>query len=143
MKYCPNCGSALDEGVTRCWKQGCGYVLPAPNKRDELDYHPPKSERMKELELEYALARRGLGKGIGTTIAAILSGLFTLLASAIVLVFTDKTLLTGNQIVLTFGILAIAIVLYFAFIFGRAAKIKAEIRKEKIRIEIGAGEKVR
>lgn len=35
MKLCPKCGAALAEGVTRCCKSGCDFVLKAPNQLDE------------------------------------------------------------------------------------------------------------
>jgi hypothetical protein len=28
LKYCPECNEELGEGVTRCWKQHCDYVVP-------------------------------------------------------------------------------------------------------------------
>ena len=47
------------------------------------------------------------------------------------------------EFVAIFGILASAIIVYFAFVFGRSARIKAEIAKEKKRLEVEVGRKVR
>ena len=66
----------------------------------------------------------------------------TLLASAVVLVMTGKTFINGNQLVLIFGILATAVIIYFAFVFGRAARIKAKIEKEKKELHIEVGRKI-
>lgn len=143
MRYCPNCGRELTEGVTRCWNPECGLKLPTPNRVGDMTIPPPKSDKLRELEMEYELATRGLTKGLPATFAAMLSGLMSLLATAVVLVMTGKTLLTGNQLVIIFGILATAIIIYFAFVFGRAARIKAQINKEKKELEVEVGRRVR
>jgi hypothetical protein len=93
--------------------------------------------------MEYELATKGLTKGLPATLAAMLSGLMTMLAAGVVLVMTGKTLLSGNQLVMIFGILAVAIIIYFAFVFGRAARIKAQITREKHELQVEAGKKVR
>jgi len=143
MKYCPNCRHELTEGVTRCHNKDCGLEFLQPNIRDESAYPPVKSERLKELELEYTLADRGLGKGMHATYAAMASGGFTLLAALVAAVAFGVTVLTGGQLVTIFAILAIAIILFFALVFGRAAKVKAELSKEKQRLEVELGRTVR
>lgn len=143
MRYCPNCGRQLPEGVTRCWNPECGFELTAPNKVEDMSAWAPKSDKLRELEMEYELATKGLTKGLPATFAVMLSGLMTLLGVAVVLVLTGETLLTGNQLVMIFGILATAVIIYFAFVFGRAARIKAQINKEKKEFEVAAGKMVR
>lgn len=147
MRYCPNCGKELGPGVTRCWNSSCGFVLPGPNKIEDMTIPPQsipqhKSDRLRELELEYALATRGLNKGYPATFIAMLSTITVFLTSA-ALNAIGKALLTGNQIVFIIGIVAGSIIIYFAFVFGRAAKIKAQITKEKQELQIEAGKKVR
>ncbi len=143
MKYCPNCGKELSESVTRCWNPECGLILPGPNKTEDMTIPRPKSDRLRELEMEYELATQGLIKGLPASIAAMLSGSLTILAAAVVLIMTGVELLSGSQLVVIIGILATAIIVYFAFVFGRAAKIKARIDKEKKEFEVEAGKKVR
>ena len=70
-----------------------------------------------ELEMEYELATKGLTKGLPATFAAMLSGLMSLLASAVVLVMTGKTRLTGSQPVIIFGILATASIHIHLFVY--------------------------
>src|SRR5260370_17741421 len=123
LKYCPECGNKLSEGVTRCWAAGCSFELPGSNKLRDQPMPTRKSDKLRELEMEYELATNGLTKGLPTTLAAMLSGLMTLLAAGVVLVMTARTLLSGNQLVMIFGILAAAIIIYFPFVFGRATRI--------------------
>jgi len=149
MKFCPNCGKELAEGITRCWNKDCKLELLEPNKYEVpiIKYIKPieieKSENLIELELEHKLAYNGLIKGMKAASAAMLSGFFTLMASGVVLIVSNKELLTGIQLVLIFAILATAIIIYFAFVFGRAAKIKVEISKEKKKLEVDSGKTTR
>ena len=71
----------------------------------------PKSDRLRELEMESELATKGLTKGLSATFAGMLSVLMTFLAAAVVLVMMGMTLLTGNQLAMIFGILAIAVII--------------------------------
>jgi hypothetical protein len=50
---------------------------------------------------------------------------------------------TGNQLVVVIGIIVAAMILYFALVFGRAAVLKAEIAKERQKIEMQLGQGVR
>jgi len=102
-----------------------------------------KSERLRELELEYELARLGLRKSLTGALLAASYGLMSLLALAVVLVMTGVQLFGGNQLVAIFGILALAVIIYFVIVFGRTARIQAEIGKEKQRLEVEIGKKVR
>lgn len=148
MKFCPECAHQLGEGVTHCVK--CGIPFAHPNKIDDPSQQPIITEEMRaielkirQLELEYDLANKGLAKGQTSTILVLLSGLTTLLASSVVLVLTSIPLLTGQQLVFIFGILSFSIIIYFAFVFGRAAKIRIEIENEKKKFEIEAGGKAK
>jgi hypothetical protein len=85
----------------------------------------------------------GLVGGIHGALAAMLSGGMSMLAGAVVLIMTGVPFLTGNQLVYIVGILATAIIVYFAFVFGRAAKIKAQINKEKTELHMELGKSVR
>ena len=110
------------------------------------DRKPTRAElelRLEELKAEYDLARTGLMKGFLGTIGAMISGLGTLVISVVAFMKTGKDFLTGNHIVIIFGILAVTILIYFSFVFGRAAKIKTEITKTKKLLEMSSGDKVR
>src|SRR6185369_5156411 len=101
--------------------------------------------RVRELENEYAytLSLAGLGKGMITTIMAMVSGLLTLIAALIAFLWSGPGFLSGTHLVIIFGILAAAIIIYFSFVFGRAAKIRAEISETKKLIEVSSGDKAR
>lgn len=103
---------------------------------------PTKEEseaRLEELELEYALAREGLQKA-KLTITTFMLGAPLLI---IWLSVFKSTLLTGTQITIIIVALIFAYVIYFAFVFGRVAKLKAEVSEKKKVLEMTAGEKVR
>jgi hypothetical protein len=101
--------------------------------------------RVRELENEYAytLSLAGLGKGMITTMMVIVSGLLTLIAALIAFLWSGPGFLSGTHLVIIFGILAAAIVVYFSFVFGRVAKIRAEINETKKLIEVSSGDKAR
>ena len=84
-----------------------------------------------------------MAAGAPKTYIAMLSGFASLVVSALVLGLTGKQLLGGWQLVAVFGIIAVAIVVYYAFVFGRAFKLKGEIAREKKRLEIEAGKSIR
>jgi uncharacterized membrane protein YqjE len=98
-----------------------------------------------ELEKEYALCFEGLAKGKLGMLLAFLGTMGTM-GGMLIAVWTasDKPFpITGTHLVLIVCILVFALVIYFSFVFGRAAVLRAEITKTKKMIELKAGEKVR
>jgi hypothetical protein len=51
-------------------------------------------------------------------------------------------LLNGSQLLIAFGLLALVILIFLAFVFERLLKIKAEVSKTR-RLEVEAGDKAR
>jgi DNA-binding Lrp family transcriptional regulator len=99
--------------------------------------------RLKELEREYELAREGLRSGFYKTAMAMVSGLVSLGVAAFVFVSRGPGFIDGWQLIVIFGIMAVALVIYYSFVFGRSAKLRAEISKTKKLIEVSSGENVR
>ena len=87
--------------------------------------------RLKELQHEYTLAHEGLTKGFKGTTGAMISVSITLIVALIGFLITGSGFLSGNHIVIIFGILAATVIVYFSFVFGRAAKLHAEIQKQR------------
>jgi nitrate/nitrite transporter NarK len=110
---------------------------PTPMSKKELEL------RLKELEHEYALARAGLTMGIWGAGGVMLSGLATMILALIPIIVVGKMFLSGTHLVIIFFILAAAVVIFFSFVFGRTAKIRAEISETKKLLELSSGDKVR
>lgn len=98
---------------------------------------------LKRLEQEYELAKEGLRMSKRYVPMAMLSGLISLVLAFIAFITTDREFLTGNQLIVIFIILAVALLIYYSFVFGRMIKIKADISKTKQKIEIEAGKGTR
>ena len=137
MKYCPDCGRELGAGVIKCWNPDCGaeFVVPVDPESSE----PPikKSDELRQLESEYGLATRGLAARAPKTYAAIIIGFLIFLVAALLLAATGKQLFSGWPLVWVFGIIATALLIYYSFVYMRACKLKAEIAKEKKRLQFG------
>jgi len=114
-------------------------LLPRARTRNKAGLE----ERLRQLELEYELAREGLAKGRTATIAVILSGLATLIIAVVPLIWRGKEFLSGTHIVIIFSVLAIAVVVYFSFVFGRTARIRAEISETRKMLDVASGKSVR
>lgn len=99
--------------------------------------------RLKELEKEYELANRGIELGRIKTNMAMISGLVTLFVALAAFLVAGSGFLSGNHLVIIFGMLIAALVIYYSFVFGRSAKVRMEISKTKKLLEISSGEKVR
>ena len=99
--------------------------------------------RLKELEEEYRLAQAGLAKGMVGTLGAMVSGLATLGAALVAFLVSGPGFLSGTHLVIIFATLAAAVILYFSFVFGRTARLRAAITKTKKEIELSTGERVR
>ena len=106
---------------------------------------PPikKSDELRQLEMEYKLATRGVAARAPKTYAAMIVGFSIFLISALVLAATGKQLFPGWPLVWVFGIIGTGVVIYYSFVYRRAFKLKAEIAKEKKRLELAAGKSVR
>ncbi len=107
---------------------------------------PSKAEleaHLRELEREYELARMGLARGFITALAGMLGVVVTTLAALVPVLVLSREWISGLHLVAIIGILATALVIYFAFVFGRAARIQAEISQTKKRLDVEVGRKVR
>ncbi|MCX5643536.1 MAG: hypothetical protein NTZ17_02450 [Phycisphaerae bacterium] len=105
--------------------------------KEELELH------LKGLEREYELARLGMIKGQGATRMGVAGALVTTVLSFTAFFLTGKSLLTGTHLVIIVLIIAASLVIFSSFVFGRAARIRAEISKTKKSLEIVSGDKVR
>jgi len=74
---------------------------------------------------------------------ALISGLATLAAALYAFVAVGPGFLSGDNLVFIFGMMIAALVIYFSFVFGRAAKIRMEVSKTKKLIELASAENVR
>ena len=88
--------------------------------------------------MEYELATRGLAARAPKTYAALIVGFLIFLVTALVLAANGKQLFPGWPLVWTFGVIAAAVIIYHLFLYRRAFKLKAEIAKEKKRLEMAA-----
>ena len=139
MKCCPDCGKELSVGVVKCSNPDCGaeFIVPV----DAESSKPPvkKSDELRRLESEYQLATRGLAARAPKTYAAMVIGFLIFLVAALLLAANGKQLFPGWPLVWVFGIIATAVLIYYSFVCSRARKLKAEIAKEKSRLQIGFG----
>ena len=110
---------------------------PDTRTREDLEV------RLEELRHEYDLAKTALVKGGFMTMGAFASGLATLGIGLYAFIQKGEGFLSGNHFVFIFLILAFSLVIYFSFVFGRQAKLKAEISKTKKLLEMSSGESVR
>ena len=137
MKYCPDCGKELGAGVVKCWNPDCGAEFVVPVDAESSDPPIKKSNKLRQLEMEYQLATRGLAARAPRTYAAMIIGFLVFLAAALLLAATGKQLFPGWPLVWVFGIIATAVLIYYSFVYRRAFKLKAEIAKEKKRLQFG------
>ena len=143
MKDCPDCGKELGAGVAKCWNPDCGAEFMEPVNAETSDPPIKKSDELRQLEMEYQLATRGVALRAPKTYAAMIAGLSIFLISALVLAATGKQLFPRWPLVWVFGIIGTAVVIYYSFVYRRAFKLKAEIAKEKKRLELTAGKSMR
>jgi len=94
------------------------------------------SDELRKLEMEYELATRGLAARAPKTYAALMVGFLIFLVIALVLAANGKQLFPGWPLVWTFGVIGAAVVTYYLFLYRRAFRLKAEIAKEKKRLEV-------
>ena len=139
MKYCPDCGKELRAGVVKCWNPDCGAEFVVPVDAESSDPPIKKSDELRQLESEYQLATRGLPVRPPKTYAAMMIGFWIFLVGAFLLAANGKQLFPGWPLVWVFGIIATAVLIYYSFVYTRAGKCKAEIAKEKKRLQVGAG----
>lgn len=98
---------------------------------------------LKRLEHEYELAKKGLRMSKRYAPMAMISGLVCLALAFIAFMTTNREFLTGNQLIVIFTILSMAILIYYSYIFGRIVKFKAKISETEKEIEIEVGKGVR
>ena len=110
-----------------CGASRCREFRPTDKKSDELQ----------QLESEYQLATRGLAARAPKTYAALIIGFLIFLVGALLLAANGKQLFPGSPLVWVFGIIATAVLIYYSFVYRRACKLKAEIAKEKKRLQFG------
>ena len=139
MKYCPDCGKELGAGVVKCRNPDCGAEFVVPVEAESSDQPIKKSDELRQLESEYRLATRGLAARAPRTYAAMIIGFLVFLAAALLLAATGKQLFPGWPLVWVFGIIATAVLIYYSFVYRRACKLRAEIAKEKKRLQFSDG----
>jgi hypothetical protein len=103
----------------------------------ELELH------LAELKEEYSLARMGLAKGGLTVMTAIVGLVCTLGVSLFAFLKRGEGFINGNHYVALVLIVAFAAVIYFSFVFGRTAKLRAEISETRKLLEMSSGDSVR
>ena len=138
MKYCPDCGKELGAGVAKCWNPDCGAEFVVPVDAESSDPPIKKSDELRQLESEYQLTTRGLAARAPKTYAAIFIGFLIFVVVALLLAATGKQLFPGWPRVWLFGIIAAAVLIYYSFLYRLACKLKAEMAKEKKRLQFGA-----
>src|SRR5215471_9018383 len=104
--------------------------------------YPKKSNALRQLEMKYQLATGGLTARAPKTYTAMIVGFSIFLVAALVLAVNGKQLFPRWPLVWVFGIIAIAVLTYHSFLYRRACKLKAEMAKEKKRLELAAGKLV-
>src|SRR5215467_155401 len=139
MKSCPDCGKELGVGVIKCSNPDCGAEFVVPINVESSGAPVKKSIELRQLEMEYQLATRGLAARAPKTYASIIVGFSIFLLVSLLLAASGKQLFPGWPLVWLFGIIAAAVLVYYAFVYTRACKLKAEIAKEKKRLELAAG----
>jgi len=142
MKTCPDCGKELGVGVTKCSNPDCGAEFVVPINAESSDPPIKKSDELRQLEWEYQLATRGLAARASKTYAAIIIGFWIFLAATLLLAANGRQLFRGWPLVWVFGVIATAMLIYYLFVYTRACRLKAEIAKEKKRLELAAGKLV-
>ena len=143
MKHCPDCGKELGVGVAKCSNPDCGAEFIEPVNAETSDPPIKKSDELRQLEMEYQLATRGVAARAPKTHAAMIVGFSIFLVGALLLAANGKQLFPGWPLVRVFGILGTAVVIYYWLVYRRACKLKAEIVKEKKRLELAEGKSVR
>ena len=138
MKYCPDCGKELAAGVAKCWNPDCGAEFVVPVNAESSDPPIKKSNELRQLEMEYQLAARGLAARAPKTYAAMILAFSIFLVVTLVLAANGKQLFPGWPLVWAFGVFATAVLIYHYFVYRRACKLKAAIAKEKKRLELAA-----
>jgi len=139
MKSCPDCGKELDAGVSKCSNPDCGAEFIVPVNPDTSDPLIKKSNELRQLEMEYQLATRGLAAKAPKTYAVMIVSFLIFLAAALLLAANGKQLFPGWPLVWLFGIIATAMLIYYWVVSWRACRLKAEIAKEKKRLQLAAG----
>jgi len=142
MKYCPDCGKELAAGVAKCWNPDCGAEFVVPVNAESSDPPIKKSNKLRQLEMEYQLATRGLAARAPKTYAAVIVAFLIFIVAALVLAANGKQLFPGWPLVWVFGVIATAVLIYYSFAYRRSRNLKAEIAEEKKRLELAAGKSV-
>jgi hypothetical protein len=138
MKYCPDCGKELGAGVAKCSNPDCGAEFMEPVNAEAYDPPIKKSDELRQLEMEYQLATRGVAARAPKTYAAMIIGFLIFLVTALVLAANGKQLFPGWPLVWTFGVIGAVVVIYYLFLYKRVFKLQAKIAKEKKRLEMAA-----
>lgn len=99
--------------------------------------------KLTELEKEYELARKGMFWGPIMAILSLIAGLMCLGGALYAFLEKRPGFLSGTHLVIFYLIMAFALIIYFSFVFGRRAKLKAQITKTKKLLEMSSGERVR
>jgi amino acid transporter len=93
--------------------------------------------------MEYQLTTRGLAARAPKTYATMIVAFSIFLVVTLVLAANGKQLFPGWPLVWAFSVIATAVLIYYSFVYRRTCKLKAEIAKEKKRLELDAGKLAR
>jgi hypothetical protein len=139
MKCCPDCGKELGAGVAKCSNPDCSAEFVVPVSPESSGPPIKKSNELRQLEIRYQLATRGLAARAPKTYATIVVAFLIFIIAALILAANGKQLFPGWPLIWVFGIIAIAMLIYYSLVSWRACRLKAEIAKEKKRLEGAAG----
>ena len=139
MKCCPDCGKKLRAGIVKCLNPECGAEFIVPVDAESSEPPVKKSNELRQLEMKYQLATRGLGARAPKTYATMIIGFLIFLLVTLLLATSGRQLFPGWPLVWAFGIIATAMLIYYSFVCWRALKLKADIAKEKKRLQLAAG----
>lgn len=139
MKGCPDCGKELDAGASECSNPDCNAEFVTPVDSESSDPPIKKSDELRQLEMKYQLATRGVAARAPKTYAVMIVVFLIFLAAALLLAANGKQLFPGWPLIWVFGIIATAMLIYYWFVSWRACRLKAEIAKEKKRLQLAVG----
>ena len=120
MKCCPDCGKELGIGITKCSNPDCGAEFVVPVNVESSGALIKKSNELRQLEMEYQLATRGLAARAPKTYASIIVGFSIFLLVSLLLAASGKQLFPGWRLIWLFGIIATAMLIYYWIISWRA-----------------------
>ena len=106
--------------------------MDADEERQEIDRGASGDDDYRREVLRYQAHRHA-------TNAALVSGVLALVAIGGAL--TATSVLSGVELLAAFGILGVVVIAFYAFVFGRALRLRAEGSREKAGIDLEIGKR--